>query len=57
VLVELRLDQAERQPRRDDRLHVYLAQQVRQAADVILVSVREDDCAHVASLEVADVGE
>ena len=37
VLVELRLDEPERQPRRPDLGHADLAQQVRQRADVILV--------------------
>ena len=55
VLVELRLHERERQRRRDDGLHVDLAQEVRQPADVILVPVREDDRAHVSALEVADV--
>jgi hypothetical protein len=45
VLVELRLDEPERQPRGPDLRHAHLAQEVRQRADVILVPVREDDCA------------
>ena len=56
VLVELRLHEPEREPRRDDRLHVDLAEEVRQPADVVLVAVREHDRAHVPPLEVADVG-
>ena len=56
VLVELRLDQPERQPRGNDLLDVDLAEQVRERADVILVPVREDDRAHVLVLEVAEVG-
>ena len=43
VLVELRLDQPERQLRRDHLVAVDLAQQVRQPADVVLVPVREHD--------------
>ena len=42
VLVELRLNQAEGQPRRPDLGHADLAQQVRERAHVILVRVRED---------------
>src|SRR6266487_4265467 len=42
VLVELRLDQPERQPRRPDLGNRYLPHQVRERADVILVAVRED---------------
>ena len=48
VLVELRLDEPERQPGRADLVHAHLAQQVRQRADVILVRVREDDGQHLA---------
>ena len=43
VLVELRLDQAEREPRAPDLAHADLAHHVRQRADVVLVAVREDD--------------
>ena len=43
VLVELRLDQPEREPRRPDLGRAHLAQQVRQRADVVLVPVREHD--------------
>ena len=55
VLVELRLDERERQPRRDDGVDVHLAQEVRQPADVVLVAVREHDGAHALALEVRDV--
>ena len=55
VLVELRLDEPERQPRRPDLVDLDLAHQVRQRADVILVRVREDDGAHTAIVEVAEV--
>src|SRR5581483_2413956 len=48
VLVELRLDEPEREPRRPDLGHLDLAQEVRQPADVILVRVREHDRAHLA---------
>ena len=41
VLVELRLDQPEREPRRPDLLHARLAEEVRKRADVILVTVRQ----------------
>jgi hypothetical protein len=57
VLVELRLDETEREPRGDDRLHLDFAQQVRKSPDVVLVAVRENDSAHTASLEVAHVGQ
>ena len=57
VLVELRLDQAERETRRDDGLDLDLAQEVREAANVILVAVRQDDGPHAAPFEVADVRE
>ena len=43
VLVELRLDEPERQPRRPDLVDLHLAQQVRQRADVVLVRVRQHD--------------
>ena len=55
VLVELRLHERQRQRGRDDRLHVDLAQEVRQPADVILVTMRENHRANVSALEVADV--
>ena len=57
VLVELRLDEPERQRSRDDDVDVDLAQQVRKPADVILVAVREDHRSDTSALEVADVGE
>ena len=59
VLGELRLDEAERQPGADDPRHVHLAQEVRQAAHVILVRVREHDGIDWAPAvgEVRDVGE
>ncbi len=57
VLVELRLDEAERQARREDLAHAHLAEEVRQRADVILVRVREDHRAHVAVSQVAEVGQ
>jgi hypothetical protein len=43
VLIELRLDQAERESCRPDLRDVDLAHQIRQGADVVLVAVREDD--------------
>ena len=43
VLVELRLHEPEREPRRHDRLDVDLAQQIRESADVVLVAVGQDD--------------
>ena len=43
VLVELRLDEAERQPRRPDLRNLHLAHQVRERADVVLVRVGEHD--------------
>ena len=49
VLVELRLDEPERQPRGDDGLHLDLTEQVREAADVILVPVGEDHRSHAPS--------
>ena len=57
VLVELRLDEPERQPRREIVSHAHLAQEVGQRADVILVGVREDHREHVAVAQVAEVGE
>ena len=59
VLVELRLDQAERQPRAPDLGHADLAHQVRQRADVVLVAVREDDRPQRARrvAQVAEVGQ
>ena len=49
VLVELRLDEPERQPRGPDLLDLDLAHQERQRADVVLVRVRQHDGAHGAS--------
>ena len=46
VLVELRLDERERETRRDHERHPHLAHEVRERADVILVPVREHDRAH-----------
>ena len=59
VLVQLRLHEPEGEPRRDDLLDVDLAKEVRQPADVILVPVREDDCAQatLALAQVREVGE
>ena len=59
VLVELRLDQPERQPRAPHLGHADLAHQVRQRADVILVTVRQDDRAQRARriAQVAEVGQ
>jgi hypothetical protein len=48
VLVELRLDEAERQPGGPDLGDAHLAQEVRKRTDVIFVSVREHDGADVA---------
>ena len=55
MLVELRLDQPERQLRPDHLVAVDLAQEVRQPADVVLVPVREHDRVDAAVAEVADV--
>src|SRR5204862_2451866 len=57
VLVQLRLDQPERQPGRPDLLDANLSEQVRQRADVILVRVREHDCPDraLAPLQVREV--
>ena len=59
VLVELRLDEREREARRDHERHPHLAHEVRERADVILVAVREDDGAHhlLAVAEVREVGQ
>ena len=46
VLVELGLEEAERQPRSPDLRHLHLAHQVGQRADVVLVRVREQHRAH-----------
>ena len=55
VLVELRLHEPERQAGGPDLADRHLAHQVRQAADVILVRVGEDDAQDVLSVEVAEV--
>ena len=47
MLLQLGLDQTERQPRPVDG-HVELLQCVRQATDVVLVSVAQKDSEHVA---------
>ena len=59
VLVELRLDEREREPRRDHERHAHLAHEVRQCADVILVAVREHDGAHhlLPVAQVREVGQ
>ena len=56
VLVELRLDEREREPRRDDERHLHLAHEVREGADVVFVAVREDDGTHHL-LPLAQIGE
>ena len=56
MLVELRLDQAERETGRPDLGNGDLAEQVRQRTDVILVAVGEDDRADVG-LPLPQVGE
>jgi hypothetical protein len=48
VLVELRLHEAEREPRRPHLRDRHLPKQIRQGADMILVSVREDNRANTA---------
>jgi hypothetical protein len=55
VLVELRLDETEREARRPDLVHLDLAHQERKRADMILVRVREDDSADVLVAQVAKV--
>ncbi len=57
VLVQLRLHHRERQAGRDHLLHVHLAQHVRQGADVILVTVGEDDRVQRPVHEVGEVRE
>jgi hypothetical protein len=59
VLVELRLDQAERQAGGPDLLHACLAEQVRERADVVLVPVREQHRAYrpLAVDQVREVGQ
>jgi len=56
VLVELRLDEPERETRRDDDWDLDLAHQVRQRADVVFVPVREHDAAN-HRLALPEVGE
>ncbi len=55
VLVELRLDQAERQLRPEHLVAGNLAQEVREPADVILVCVGQHDRLHAAPLQVRHV--
>src|SRR5919106_399877 len=57
ALVELRLDEPERELRRPHLRHADLSEEVRQRSHVILVAVREDDGAHVAAplAEIAEV--
>ena len=59
VLLELGLDQGQRQLRTDDRDVVALAQQVGHAADVVLVAVRQHDADDVleAVPDGAEVGQ
>ena len=59
MLVELGLDQPERQAGAPDLGHADLAHQVRQGADVILVPVRQDDRPQRAGsvAQVAEVGQ
>src|SRR5699024_3531509 len=59
VLLELRLDEGERERRAQDRDVAAVAQQVRDGTDVVLVAMGEDE-AHdpvVAPLEVGEVGQ
>jgi hypothetical protein len=56
VLVELRLDEPQREPGRPDLRNAHLPQEVREGADVVLVPVGEDDRADVA-LVILEVGE
>ena len=56
VLLQLRLDEGQRQPRADQRDVGAQAQQVRDGADVVLVAVGEDDGLDVVE-PVLDVGE
>ena len=57
MLVELRLDEREREPCRDDSVDIHLPHEVREPADVVLVAVREHDRAYALVLEVGDVGQ
>ena len=58
VLVELRLHEAERQPRRPNLRHGNLAQEVWKRSHVVLVSVCEDDGANIGGAfpQVREVG-
>ena len=56
VLVELRLDEPERQPGSPDLVDRDLAHQERQRTDVVLVRVRQDDRPDLLVAEVAEVG-
>ena len=55
VLVELRLDEPERQPRAPDLRHLDLAQQVRERADVILVAMRQEHGTDAPLAQVREV--
>ena len=59
VLVELRLDQPKREPRRPHLPDANLTQEIRQRAHVVLVAVGEKDRAHALGVvaQVAHVGE
>ena len=58
VLVELRLDEPEREPRRPDLVDLHLPHQVRERADVVFVRVREHDRADAALVpQVGEVGQ
>ncbi len=59
VLVELRLDEAERQARRPYLRHLHLAQQVRERTDMVFVRVGEHDRAHLPGpvAKVREVGQ
>ena len=59
VLVELRLEQAERETRAPHLGHLDRAHQVRQRADVVLVRMREDHGSHPVGplLQVSEVGQ
>ena len=55
VLLELRADEPEREPRRHDALHRHLTEDVREAADVILVPVGQHHRKHPAALEIREI--
>ena len=57
VLVELRLDEPERQPRGPDLLDLDLAHQERERADVVLVRVRQHDGTDRIVAEIPEVRE